>query len=332
MHNKDTIALVSGGGGFIGSHLVDILLKQGYEVRVIDNFSTGRESNLKKHYNNSKLKIEKIDINSLEKENKIFKDVNLVFHLAGIGEIVPSIEEPLSYISTNVIGTTKILEASQNNLVNKFIYAASSSCYGSATTPTNEDHPIQTEYPYALSKYLGEQTSLHWCKVYKLPVLSMRIFNAYGPRVRTTGSYGAVFGVFLKQKLSNKPLTIVGNGKQKRDFLYVTDVANAFYKAAISEYKNEIFNLGGGNPKTILYLADLISTEKVFIPERPGEPDCTWANISKITKNLGWEPEVSFEKGVQTMLDNINDWYDAPLWNEENIKEATKSWFKYLGK
>ena len=331
MQNENKIALVSGGAGFIGSHLVDILIDHEYEVRVLDNFATGRESNLKKHVNNEKLKVENIDINQLDKKNKIFKDVKLVFHFAGIGEIVPSIENPFDYLNTNVLGTTRVLEASQYFMVNKFIYAASSSCYGLAKTPTDERHPISTEYPYALSKYFGEQSALHWSKVYKLPVISIRIFNAYGPRVRTSGTYGAVFGVFLKQKLSNQPLTIVGDGSQKRDFLYVTDVANAFYLASISKFQCEVFNLGAGNPQKILDLADLIGGEKIFIKERPGEPDCTWADITKIKKLLNWKPEMTFQEGVHSMINNIQDWHDAPLWNEEKIKEATKSWFKYLG-
>jgi UDP-glucose 4-epimerase len=216
--------------------------------------------------------------------------------------------------------------------VKKFVYAASSSCYGLAKTPTREDFPIMPMYPYALSKYLGELLVFHWSKVYKLPVNSIRIFNAYGTRVKTTGVYGAVFGVFLKQKISKKPFTIVGNGEQKRDFLYVSDVAAAFYLAAKSRVVNQIFNLGAGNPQKINYLAKLLGGDKkVYLPKRPGEPECTYANINKIKKLLSWKPKVSFEQGVAKMLENIDYWEDAPLWDTKKINKATKDWFRFLG-
>ncbi len=232
------------------------------------------------------------------------------------------------------MGTINLLEGSRYNNKSKFIYAASSSCYGLASTPTRENHKIQPQYPYALSKYMGEQNVFHWSKVYNLPVISIRIFNAYGTRVRTTGAYGAVFGVFFKQKLSNKPFTIVGNGKQRRDFVYVTDVAEAFFKTAKSKVCNEIFNLGAGNPQSISKLVNLIDPKnpKIFIPKRPGEPDITWANISKITSMVKWKPKIQFEKGVKLMIKDIKSWKDAPLWEKDSIEKATKSWFKYMSK
>lgn len=243
---------------------------------------------------------------------------------------MPSIENPSDYIKTNVLGTERVLENIRNKKIKKFVYAASSSCYGLASVPTSEKHEINTLYPYALSKYLGEQLSLHYYNVYKIPVNSVRIFNAYGPRVRTTGVYGAVFGVFFKQVLSKKPLTIVGNGKQKRDFLFVTDVCEAFFKAATTKHKGEIYNLGAGNPTEVMKLAKLLSSKFIFLPKRPGEPNCTWANINKIKKQLSWKPKVNFERGVKIMLKDIYEWKDAPLWNKNNIKKATKTWFKYM--
>ena len=324
---KKKIALVTGGAGFIGSHMVDFLLSKNYIVRVIDNLSGGRIQNLKKHKN---LIFIKKDILDIKKNDKSFKNVKFVFHFAGSGDIVPSIENPTHYTSTNILGTAKVLEASSYAKVKKFIYAASSSCYGLAQTPTDENHPISTLYPYALTKYLGEQTALHWCKVYKLPVISIRIFNAYGPRVRTTGLYGAVFGVFLKQKLKNKALTIVGSGNQKRDFLYITDVTKAFYAAAVSRKVGEIYNLGASKPQTVNQLAKIISDKITYIPKRPGEPFCTWANINKIKSHLKWKPRVNFEEGVKEMIKNIDHWKKAPLWNKKSIKKATKDWFKYL--
>src|SRR5207245_2131260 len=189
----------------------------------------------------------------------VFDVVYVVFHFGGIGDIVPSIERPVDYMRANVNGTLAVLEGSRRGGVKKFVYAASSSCFGLAEVPTPEDAPIRPEYPYALSKYLGELTALHWAAVYRLPVISIRMFNVYGPRVRTTGAYGAVLGVFLAQKLNSKPLTVVGDGTQSRDFVYVTDVAHAFLLAAESELSGETFNLGSGAPQTVNRLVELIA-------------------------------------------------------------------------
>jgi UDP-glucose 4-epimerase len=243
---------------------------------------------------------------------------------------VPSIENPIEYMSTNVQGTIRMLECARFAGVAKFIYASSSSCYGLATTPTSEDHKIDTRYPYALSKYQGEQAAFHWHQVYQVPVNAIRIFNAYGTRSRTSGAYGAVFGVFLKQKIAGKPFTVVGDGKQTRDFLYVTDVAKAFLAAAETEYVGRFYNLGAGKPQSVNRLVELLGGKVVFIPKRPGEPDCTWANISRITSELKWQPEISFEEGVKAILSNIDYWKNAPLWEPGTIEKATKTWFKYL--
>lgn len=325
------VAVVTGGAGFIGSHMVDNLLANGYRVRAVDNLISGRESNLSHLAGNADISFERADIRDLKPGCALFADARCVIHFAGIGDIVPSIERPLEYMSTNVQGTANVLECARAAGVQKLVYAASSSCYGLAATPTREDHPIRPEYPYALSKYMGEQTAFHWHKVYKLPVNSIRIFNAYGTRVRTTGAYGAVFGVFFKQKLAGKPFTVVGDGTQSRDFLYVTDVAEAFRLAAETPMTGEIWNLGAGNPQTVNKLVDLLRGEKVHLPKRPGEPDCTWADITKITRDLKWAPKVSFEDGVARMVAEINVWKDAPLWEPDSIAEATKTWFKYMG-
>ncbi len=326
------IAIVTGGGGFIGSHMVDLLLKKKFKVKVIDNFSGGHKKNLAHHKNNNLLEIYKLNILTL-KDKKIFKGADYVFHFAGIGDIVPSIEHPKNYMNVNIQGTINILELCKTANIKKFVYAASSSCYGLASVPTKENHEIFNMYPYALSKYLGEQSALHWSKVYNIPVNSIRIFNAYGTRVRTTGAYGAVFGVFFKQILENEPLTIVGDGKQRRDFIYVTDLVRAFYLAATTKYNQQIYNVGAGKPQSINKLANLIGGKKIIhLPKRPGEPECTWANISKVTKELKWKPKVSFEEGVKLMMNEINNWKKAPLWNTKNINKATKTWFKYMGK
>ncbi|MEO9959242.1 MAG: NAD-dependent epimerase/dehydratase family protein [Alphaproteobacteria bacterium] len=324
------IALVTGGAGFIGSHMADVLLERGYAVRVVDNFTGGHERNLAHLAGNPDLAVEHADIRELEPGSALFEGARFVFHFAGIGDIVPSIENPLDYMDINVQGTVRVLECARAAGVEKLVYAASSSCYGLADVPTREDHPIDPKYPYALSKYQGEQAALHWHKVYGLPVNSVRIFNAYGTRVRTTGAYGAVFGVFFKQKLAGKPFTVVGDGTQGRDFLYVTDVARAFLAAAETERAGEIYNLGAGDPQKVNRLVELLGGEVVYIPKRPGEPDCTWADITKITNELNWVPKVSFEEGVERMVVEIDNWQDAPLWDPASIEQATKAWFQYM--
>jgi UDP-glucose 4-epimerase len=332
MTSSTPIAVVTGGAGFIGSHMVDLLVAQGFHVRIIDNLVGGRLQNLEQHGNNPRVVFEQKDIRGVEPSSPLFQGTTYVFHFAGIGEIVPSIDRPIDYMSTNVLGTVHALEAARYAQVRKFVYAASSSCYGLAEElPTTERAPIRPQYPYALSKYQGEQAALHWRTVYHLPVNSIRIFNAYGMRSKTTGAYGAVFGVFLAQKLAGRPLTIVGDGSQTRDFLYVTDVARAFYAAAETERAGEIYNLGAGKPQALNHLADLLGGSRVYLPKRPGEPDCTWADTSKIRAQLGWTPTISFDEGVGKMLTNIDYWRQAPVWDPASIEAATKSWFEFLG-
>lgn len=324
------IALVTGGAGFIGSHMVDLLVAHGYAVRVIDNLIGGREANLDDHKPNPDVSFEERDIRELTSPDPLFQDVKYVFHFAGIGDIVPSMEHPVEYMSANVQGTVHVLEAARAAGVEKLVYAASSSCYGLADTPTTESHPIDPQYPYALSKYLGEQSAFHWHQAYGLPVNAIRIFNAYGTRSRTSGAYGAVFGVFLRQKLAGKPFTVVGDGTQSRDFLYASDVAEAFFLAAETAHVGRIYNLGAGNPQPVNRLVELLGGDVVYIPKRPGEPDCTWADISRISSELGWKQKVSFEEGVQRILDNIDYWRNAPLWEPDSIAKATKTWFDML--
>ncbi|HXZ03135.1 MAG TPA: GDP-mannose 4,6-dehydratase [Stellaceae bacterium] len=325
------IAIVTGGAGFIGSHMVDLLLARGFRVRVVDNLAGGREANLAHHARNPDLAFERRDIRGYEPGDPLFVDVRYVFHFAGIGDIVPSIEQPIEYMDVNVQGTVRMLECARAAGVRKFVYAASSSCYGLAQVPTREDHPIAPLYPYALSKYLGEAAAFHWHQVYRLPVNAIRIFNAYGTRSRTSGAYGAVFGVFLRQKLAGQPFTVVGDGGQRRDFLYASDVAEAFLLAAETPRAGEIYNLGAGNPQSVNRLVELLGGEVIHIPKRPGEPDCTWADIGKITRELGWRQKVSFEEGVGRMLEAIDYWREARLWDPASIEKATRTWFTFLG-
>lgn len=325
--------VITGGAGFIGSHLVDACLGAGSRVTVIDNLSVGRKENLALHGKNASLKFVEADVSDLEAIEPHFEGADQVFHLAARADIVPSIQMPLVYYSANVTGTVNVLEASRKHGVKRFTYAASSSCYGLAQTfPTPESAPISPEYPYALTKYLGEETVLHWGKVYGLPVNSLRFFNVYGPRARTSGTYGAVFGVFLAQKLNGKPFTVVGDGEQTRDFTYVTDIVAALRKVAYSDVKQEIFNVGSGGTYSVNTLVKLLGGEVTYIPKRPGEPDCTFADIRKIQKMLGWYPQVKFEEGVAKLLESIDMWKGAPVWTPDAIADATKDWFQFLDK
>ena len=322
--------VVTGGAGFIGSHLVDLLLKKNYSVSVIDNLSTGRIENLK--HCNDRIKFYRIDLSEdCSSVAETISKADFIFHLASLADIVPSIKFPNLYFKANVQGTLNLLQCCNPLKLKKFVYAASSSCYGLAKTfPTSENAEIAPEYPYALTKNIGEQLVMHWASLYKLKSVSTRFFNVFGTRSRTSGTYGAVFGVFLAQKIAGQPLTIVGDGTQKRDFTYVTDVCEGMYLAAMSKFDKEIFNIGSGNPQSVNYLAELIGGDKVFIPKRPGEPDITHANISKAKSKIGYNPKVSFEEGVGNVLDNIDYWIDAPVWTPETIQNETKEWFKYL--
>ena len=323
-------AVVTGGAGFIGSHVVERLINDDYEVVVIDNFSTGHRNNIAPFL--EKINLVEADIaNSTGWESK-FHEADVVFHLAALADIVPSIKNPEEYFFSNVTGTFNVVQASRSSQVNRFIYAASSSCYGiPENLPTSESDSIDPQYPYALTKYLGEELVMHWAKVYNLPAVSLRFFNVYGPRSRTSGTYGAMFGVFLAQKLAGKPYTIVGDGTQTRDFTYVTDVVDAIISAAKSDYKKIVFNVGSGATISVNRVVELLEGERVYIPKRPGEPDCTFADISLIKEKLNWYPKVSIEAGIRLLLKEIDYWKDAPVWDEASIAEATNDWFNFLG-
>ena len=321
--------LVTGGLGFLGSHLVEKLVKSNHKVTIIDNLSNGKISNIKSV--KKKVKIINADISITSKWKRYFKNVDVVIHLAAIADIVPSIKNPKSYFDTNVTGTINVIEAAKENGIKKFIYAASSSSYGIPKTyPTKETEILDPKYPYALTKKLGEDIVLHWGKIYKINVISLRFFNIYGERSRTSGSYGAMFGIFLAQKINGKAFTVVGNGSQKRDFTYVSDVVEAIIIASKKKIKPRILNIGSGKCYSVNQIVKLLGGTKTYIPKRPGEPQVTWANINKAKKFLKWKPKVNIKIGIKKLLDNINLWSNAPVWNKENISIATKDWFKYL--
>jgi len=323
--------LVSGGAGFIGSHLVDLLVESRYEVSVLDNLSTGRMNNISQHKPSS-VRFFEGSVEDPVAVAEALEGCTRVFHLAALADIVPSIVNPSEYFRSNVVGTGVIVEAARRAGVEKFVYAASSSCYGIPDNyPTPEDQPASPQYPYAFTKLVGEEIIQHWNLVYGLPAVSLRLFNVYGPRSRTSGTYGAVMGVFLAQRLAGKPLTIVGDGSQTRDFTYVTDVARAFLMAAESNVSRGSFNVGSGGTYSVRRLAELIGGDTVSVPLRPSEPQTTWADTSKIRELIQWEPQVDFEAGVMKVMERIEDWRDAPVWEPSSIAEATRDWFTYLG-
>jgi UDP-glucose 4-epimerase len=321
--------LVTGGAGFIGSHLVDVLVAEGHNVVVIDSLVSGKKSNLVNVWD--KIEFYQADITSDEMSD-FFIGCDVVFHLAALADIVPSIVDPVGYVTTNVVGTLRVLEAVRKNKVPRVVYAASSSCYGLVDeVPTKETSPIQPTYPYALSKWMGEELVMHWGELYKIDVLSLRLFNVYGPRARTSGNYGAVLGVFFAQHLADLPLTVVGDGTQTRDFIYVRDVVEAFVAASKCKANGVSINIGASNPVSVNEVARMIGGQIVNIPRRPGEPDTTHADISFAKRYLDWTPSTTFEEGMKLTIEQIQLWKDAPIWSAETIAIATEDWFKFLG-
>jgi UDP-glucose 4-epimerase len=321
--------IITGGAGFIGSHLVEKLIKKRHKVIIIDNFSTGRQSNINtfKH----KIKIVRADISKKGQWSKHFANVQVVYHLAALADIVPSIQNPDKYFAANVTGTKNILNACISNKVPRIIYSASSSCYGIPKKyPTSESEKIDPRYPYALTKRIGEELILHYSRIYNMNALSLRLFNVYGTRSRTSGTYGAVFGVFLKQKIESKPLTVVGDGNQKRDFTYVSDIVEAFYRCLFYKGKINIFNIGTGKPQSVNKIVRILNCKKIKIPKRPGEPEITHANIKLVKKELNWSAKITIDKGIGLILKELQYWKKAPLWTPSKIKKATVEWFKHI--
>jgi len=301
--------VVTGGAGFIGSHLVERLLKDKKikSIVIIDYCKNGTR-NINHLLNNKRIKLVKLNIINLKKNNVNFKSVDCVFHLAAIADIVPSITDPINYYHTNVSGTLNVLEAMRFNRIKKIVYAASSSCYGIPKKfPTSESDKIDLRFPYSLTKYQGEQLIVHWSHVYNIKYISLRLFNVYGLRSRTSGAYGAVMGVFLKQKITNKPLTVVGDGNQTRDFVNVVDVAEAFYKAFLLKKANEIINIGSSLPIKINTLAKMISDNFSHIPKRPGEAKRSLANILKAKKILKWKPKIPLKIYIKDLINKATN-------------------------
>src|SRR3989344_8375924 len=283
--------LVTGGAGFIGSNLVDELVNLGHQVLVLDNLSTGKKENL-----NKKAKFFKKDIRNYGSIKPLFSGVDCVFHLAAQARIQPSIINPAESFDNNVHGTFNVFLAAKENKVKKLVYSASSSAYGDQKKlPLTEDMISDCKSPYALFKYMGEEMAHLFFKLYGLPIVCLRYFNVYGERQLVEGAYSTVICIFLRQKKERRPLTIVGNGNQRRDFTYVKDVVRANILAMKSKKAvGHLINIGSGQNYSVNGVARIIDKNHVFIPPRPGESHITLADISKARKLLGWQPKTKF--------------------------------------
>ena len=294
-------SIITGGAGFVGSNLVDRLVSIGHKVIVLDNFVSGKTSNLS-HHRKKDVKIIKVDISD-KNLDKYFKKADYIFHLAALAQIIPSFKDPNKYFKNNVIGTLNVLKAAKKVKIKKLIYAASSSCYGAPKKfPTSEKDKIDLKHPYAATKFIGEELVMRYASKFKMPNISFRFFNVYGPRLNVSGQYSAVIGNFLSQTKTRKPLTVVGDGKQTRDFIHVDDLINAFIQVIKSKSVNKIYNLGSGKRTSINTIAKIFGGKKKFIPIRPGEPKNSVANIKKIKKEINWEPKISIEQGIKNLL------------------------------
>ena len=286
------ISLVTGGAGFIGSNLVDYLLSKGHQVVCVDNESADNE----KFYWNDKAINVKADITDYKGMKNVFTGVDYVFHLAAEARLQPAINNPIDAVHRNCVGTTVILQCAREAGVKRFVYSSTSSAYGNNPYPNVETQPDDCLNPYSASKAAGEKFCKMYSSLYGLETVVLRYFNVFGERCPTRGQYAPVIGIFDRQKELGEPLTIVGNGSQKRDFIYVKDVARANELAAImpgvKDHLGEVFNVGSGSNYSVQQIADSISDNQTYIDERVGEMDTTLADITKINKVIGWKPEV----------------------------------------
>lgn len=297
-------ALVTGGNGFIGSHIVDRLVEMGEDVVVVDDNSA--ESN-EKFYFNHKVENYKVDICDYEKIKEIMKGVDVVYHLAAESRIQPAILNPVYAAQVNVIGTCNVLQAARENDVNRVIYSSTSAGYGLKNKPPlREDMPKDCLNPYSVTKCAGEDLCVMYTRLFGLKTVNFRYFNVYGERQPVKGQYAPVVGLFLEQKRKGEPMTIVGDGLQRRDFTHVSDVVEANILATLSENEEifgEVFNVGSGKNYSVLELAKMIGGDYVHIPARPGEARHTLADNNKIKTLLGWNSTVSFEDWVEKAVD-----------------------------
>ena len=294
--------IVTGGAGFIGSHLVDRLIKEGYVVDVIDNESATTHDQF---YYNAAATYHKIDISDYVGIRPLFEDVDYVFHLAAESRIQPTIENPLLCFNTNVYGTASVLQCAREAGCEKVIYSSTSSIYGLRNkTPLEENMPEDCLNPYSVTKYTGEKLCKIYTELFGLKTITFRYFNVYGPREPTKGPYAPVVGLFLRQRASSEPLTIVGDGQQRRDFTHVDDIVEANIRAM--KYRGRLhgqaFNVGTGTNHSVLELAKMISNTIKFIPERPGEARETLADMTRMETEFHWKPSKKIEDYIMEKL------------------------------
>jgi len=290
--------LITGGAGFIGSHLVDKLIREGYKVIVIDNLSTGKKENL-----NKKAKFYKIDICS-PKVLEIFQKEKpkVIFHLAAIPRVPLSIEKPVKTSKVNILGTINVFKAGVKAKAKRIVFVSSSSVYGEQKKlPLKESMTPNPLSPYGLQKLTGERFAKLFTQLFKIPIVSLRYFNVYGPRIDFESEYSLVIGKFLRQKAKNQPLTIYGDGNQTRAFCFVDDVVSATILAMKSKKikGGEVINIGSEKSYSVNYLANLIGGEKIYLPKRPGDPRHTKADISLAKRLLNWKPKVDLKEGLR---------------------------------
>ena len=296
------ISLVTGGAGFIGSNLVDYLLKQGHEVICVDNESA--ECNDKFYWNDRACNIIG-DITDYKFMKNLFTEVDYVFHLAAESRLQPAIKNPIEAVYKNCVGTTTILQCAREAGVKRFVYSSTSSGYGNNPYPNVEPQPDDCLNPYSASKIAGEKFCKMYTELYGFETVILRYFNVFGRRSPARGQYAPVIGIFQRQRDAGEPLTIVGDGAQRRDFVHVEDVARANYLAATMPLKGhagEVFNVGTGSAYSIQQIADSISDNQVYIDKRSGEMETTFADITKIGDVLGWKPEID----VIDWIKNVN--------------------------
>ena len=295
-------SLVTGGAGFIGSHLVDMLIDKGHRVVVIDNCSADNNQ----FYWNNKAENHILDICDYEKVRPLFNDVDYVFHLAAQSRLPSSIDDPGKTVRDNVIGTYTALQCASEARIKRFIYSSTSSIYGLGKSPNKEDDARDCLNPYSATKASGEDLCSVYTKIYGLNTIILRYFSVFGERSPVTGPYSLVLGIFLNQHKNNKPLTIIGDGNQKRDFVYVKDLAKANLMAASVEidkrYYGQVFNVAGGSPISINEIANIISENKIYLPQREGEARINFADISKIKNIFGWQPEVDVKEWIKNEI------------------------------
>ena len=290
--------LVTGGAGFIGSHLCELLLKNGHDVSIFDNFSFGN----KDYIPDGVSQVIEGDITNLEDLRKSSKNMDGIFHLAAMSRVGPSIDKFEFCTEQNIIGTQNVLISARDNNVKKVVYAASSSYYGFQKHPNDTSSLPGCLNPYALSKYVGEQFCEMFERIYGIETLSLRLFNVYGPRQPREGAYALVIGLFLDALKNNKPLIIHGKGEQRRDFIHVKDVANAFMKGMISKASGKVLNIGSGSNISIKELANIISKNHVHQDRRAGDAEITLAEIHETINDLKWEPSISLQEGLEELI------------------------------